>query len=200
MLAAWQRGQVPLVCATIAMGMGVDVANVRFILHATMAKSVEGYYQARGRWYVCVSYTTLPDQLTHPHTQYSTHQQPPQEAGRAGRDGQPARCVLFYRKEDVSKLKNLILVGRGGGVIVFECSCVVFFFWGVHWISCLSSYACRNVCVYFTTADLRTTQRHHTKQGPFGRKRRGRGGGVKGHELAKLQDMRAYCEEQVSCS
>lgn len=46
-LAAWQRGQVPLVCATIAMGMGVDVANVRFILHATMAKSVEGYYQAR---------------------------------------------------------------------------------------------------------------------------------------------------------
>ncbi len=45
MLAAWQRGQVPIVAATIAMGMGVDVSNVRFIIHATLAKSVEGYYQ-----------------------------------------------------------------------------------------------------------------------------------------------------------
>lgn len=54
MLAAWQRGQVPVVCATIAMGMGVDVANVRFIIHATMAKSVEGYWQVGGWVGACI--------------------------------------------------------------------------------------------------------------------------------------------------
>ena len=39
---AWQSGQIRVMCATIAMGMGIDVANVRFIIHATLAKSIEG--------------------------------------------------------------------------------------------------------------------------------------------------------------
>lgn len=69
------------------------------------------------------------------------------------------------------------------------------------------SYACMDVHVCHTLhfkppADrpyfLQTPQRHHIKQGPFGRKRRGRGRGANVHELAKLQDMKAYCEEQVS--
>ncbi len=82
----------------------------------------------------------LTHQNHHPTT--NTHDPHQQEAGRAGRDGKPARCVVFYRKEDVSKLKNLI-------------------------------------------------------QGPFGGKRKGRGRGGKQNDLTKLQDMKAYCEEQV---
>ncbi|KAK9817076.1 hypothetical protein WJX72_009158 [[Myrmecia] bisecta] len=75
----WQSGQVQVVVATIAFGMGIDKPDVRFVLHFTLAKSLEGYYQ---------------------------------EAGRAGRDGLPAECVLFYAKRDVPRLITLL---RGVG-------------------------------------------------------------------------------------
>ncbi|CAK9052652.1 unnamed protein product [Durusdinium trenchii] len=66
--------------ATIAFGMGVDKADVRFVFHAAPPKSLSAYYQ---------------------------------ESGRAGRDGEPALCVMFFTERDFSGAKQLIISSRG---------------------------------------------------------------------------------------
>lgn len=49
MQSLWVQGKVQVIVATVAFGLGVNKADVTFVLHHTLSKSNAGFYQESGR-------------------------------------------------------------------------------------------------------------------------------------------------------
>jgi ATP-dependent DNA helicase RecQ len=89
LLRRFLDGEVRVIVATTAFGMGIDKPDVRLVAHLGIPVRPEAYYQ---------------------------------EAGRAGRDGRPARCDLLWCDRDLERVMRHPPCSAAAGIRVAAAS------------------------------------------------------------------------------
>lgn len=128
--AMFSKGQLRVVVATVAFGMGIDASNVRAVVHMSMPQSLEEYVQQVCSIHPCVQAGLkimcwhVSPELDNTSAIHATNLVKPgpsastsshgycdnlrwAQIGRAGKDGQEAEYHPFLDDGDLRRLRSL---------------------------------------------------------------------------------------------
>ncbi|KAJ8608919.1 hypothetical protein CTAYLR_005281 [Chrysophaeum taylorii] len=111
----WSRGELKVICATLAFGMGVNKPDVRYVIHYSMPKSLANYYQESGRCGrdglggQCVLYFSFKDRATQEVMIRDEKKNGPRDAKAVDQELHALRAMALYAAEKVKCRRRVVL-------------------------------------------------------------------------------------------